>query len=81
MEADFPSLAGRTQFPFALTIAQNVTERVLEDRLVELGLTVSRPYRMSDLKGVNDGVEVTFESGEVIKARFLVGADGSRSQV
>lgn len=81
IEADFHSLAGRTRFPFVLVIAQTDTERILEKRLADLGLSVQRPYCMSNLKGVDDGIEVTFEGGTVIKTMFLVGADGSRSVV
>ena len=44
VQPDFQSLAARTKFPFALTISQTNTERVLEERLTELGVSVQRPY-------------------------------------
>ncbi|KAK7683326.1 hypothetical protein QCA50_013588 [Cerrena zonata] len=81
LTADFPTLAARTRYPFTLTIAQTDTERVLEERLLELGVSVHRPLRLVDLKGISDGIEVTFEGGRTMKTKFLIGADGSRSMV
>jgi len=79
--ADFSSLADHTRFPYALLISQAETERTLEKRLNELGVTVQRPYKLKDMTKLDDGIEVTFESGETIKARYVVGADGARSVV
>lgn len=79
--ANFSSLEHYTRFPYALLISQTETERTLEERLKELGVTVHRPYRVTDIAEADDGIRVSFESGEVIKARYVVGADGSRSTV
>lgn len=81
VRANFASLAGRTKHPYALLISQSDTERVLEKRLEELGGAVLRPYKMADMEKMDDGVKVTLESGETIKARYVVGADGARSMV
>ena len=53
-------------------IPQNLTEQVLLDRLTELGGAVHRPYVASGLRQSADGAEVTLESGEVIKAQYVV---------
>lgn len=81
LRADFPTLATRTRYPFALTIAQTDTERVLEERLTDLGVSVQRPYRLVDLQGRNDGIKASFEDGEIIMTKLVIGADGSRSVV
>ena len=81
VKADFASLSSRTNYPYILTIPQTDTEHTLEERLTELGVLVRRPHRLAELKGLDDGVQATLEGGETIKAKFIVGADGSRSMV
>jgi 2-polyprenyl-6-methoxyphenol hydroxylase-like FAD-dependent oxidoreductase len=52
------------------------------ERLRQLGREVQRPKAVVGMKESNDHYnEVTFESGEVIKARYVIGADGSRSTI
>ncbi|KII89159.1 hypothetical protein PLICRDRAFT_687604 [Plicaturopsis crispa FD-325 SS-3] len=82
VQADFSAaLTGKTKFPFVLALPQNVTERVLTEHLAARGVQVRRPYKVAGLKEVDDGMEVSFESGECIKTKYVVGADGSRSTV
>lgn len=81
VRADFTSLQPYSQYPYALLVSQTETEQILEQRLNALGVSVLRPYRAVSFEGTNEGTSVTFESGEVIKTRFLVGADGARSLV
>lgn len=82
-KAEFSCISPYTKFPFILTLAQTVTEHVLEERLNELGVNVIRPYRAVGMKvGVGGkGIDVTFESGETVKAEYVIGADGARSTV
>jgi 2-polyprenyl-6-methoxyphenol hydroxylase-like FAD-dependent oxidoreductase len=76
---DFSSLP--TKYPYSLTISQADTERVLLDRLVELGGEVVRPKSLSAVSQHADGVTASFDDGGAITARYLVGADGMRSTV
>ena len=78
------SLEAYTKYPFLLEIPQNKTEEVLEERLESLGLYVHRPLKAVGMKGDVDelgNTEVSFESGEVVKAQYVIGADGARSVV
>ena len=78
------ALAQYTKYPYALILPQNKTEDVLEENLKGLGIQVQRPYKAMGIKGDVDDLgntEVLFESGEVIKAQYVIGADGARSAV
>ncbi|EMD40593.1 hypothetical protein CERSUDRAFT_121307 [Gelatoporia subvermispora B] len=81
IKANFATLEERTRFPWALLISQSDTEDILEERLNELGIHILRPYKVTDMESVQGGIMVKFESGESIKARYVVGADGNRSTV
>ncbi len=79
---EMSSLKDYTPFPFALLLPQSMTEEIFTKHLVELGVQVLRPYRAVGMKpSASGGLEVTFESGEVIRAEYVVGADGSHSVV
>jgi 2-polyprenyl-6-methoxyphenol hydroxylase-like FAD-dependent oxidoreductase len=77
--------AGTTPYPFVLIYPQDRHERLLEERLAELGVTVERrtellgfddrgPYVAARLR-LPDGAEAVGE------ARYLAGCDGARSSV
>lgn len=68
-------------YPYTLLLPQNDTERLLLERVVELGGEVRRPKVLSTLVQDADGVSATFEDGDVIRAAFVVGADGMHSTV
>ena len=70
-----------TQYPYTLMVPQNITEQVLLDRLEELGARVHRPYVATGLSQTADGAEVTLEGGDVIKAQYIVAADGMKSTI
>jgi 2-polyprenyl-6-methoxyphenol hydroxylase-like FAD-dependent oxidoreductase len=76
---DFGSLP--TEYAYSLMVPQSTTERVLLDRLVELGGSVVRPKVLTALDQDADGVTATFDDGGVIRARYVVGADGLHSTV
>ncbi|CAL1701533.1 unnamed protein product [Somion occarium] len=79
--ANFPSLESYTQFPYALLISQADTEQLLLEKLKKQGVVIHRPCKVTDMHGSDDGLRVAFEGGEVMRARFVVGADGSRSTI
>jgi 2-polyprenyl-6-methoxyphenol hydroxylase-like FAD-dependent oxidoreductase len=70
-----------TEYPYTLMVPQNITEQVLLDRLEELGGRVHRPYVASGVSQTADGAEVTLDSGEMIKAQYVVAADGMNSTI
>ncbi|KAJ3877806.1 FAD/NAD(P)-binding domain-containing protein [Lentinula edodes] len=82
-QASFDHIAPYTKFPFVLILEQSTTERVLEERLKELGVEVKRPCRVTGMRDGKEfkGTEILFESGETISAKYVIGADGARSSV
>jgi 2-polyprenyl-6-methoxyphenol hydroxylase-like FAD-dependent oxidoreductase len=71
----------QTEYPYTLMVPQNITEQVLLDRLEELGGRVHRPYRAVGVSQTADGAEVTLDSGALIKAQYVVAADGMNSTI
>ncbi|MGB9224801.1 FAD-dependent monooxygenase [Mycobacterium sp.] len=76
---DFSGLP--TEHPYTLMLSQADTERLLEERLNELGAEVIRPKTLSRVIQDSGGVTATFDDGETIRARYIVGADGMNSTV
>ncbi|MDQ3867240.1 MAG: FAD-dependent monooxygenase [Actinomycetota bacterium] len=76
---DFEGLP--TAYPYTLMVPQNVTEQVLLNRLHAVGGDVRRPYELVTLTQDADGVTATMATGETIRARYAVGADGMHSSV
>src|ERR1700754_2944592 len=76
---DFSALP--TAYPYSLMVPQSTTERLLLERLTELGGTVVRPRALTSIIQDADGVTATFNDGELIRARYVVGADGMHSTV
>ena len=54
-----------TDYPYSLMVPQATTERLLLDRLTELGGTVIRPKTLTSVAQDADGVTATFEDGDV----------------
>ena len=76
---DFSALP--TEYPYSLMVPQSTTERLLLERLEELGGSVLRPKTLTAITQDPDGVTATFDDGDVIRARYVVGADGMHSDV
>lgn len=70
-----------TAYPYSLMVPQSTTERLLLDRLTELGGSVIRPKTLTTIEQDPDGVTAVFDDGDVLRARYAVGADGIRSTV
>ncbi|HEY3688532.1 MAG TPA: FAD-dependent oxidoreductase [Streptosporangiaceae bacterium] len=70
-----------TDYPFVLLVPQNITEEVLLAQLRASGGDVLRPYELDRLTQERDGVTAHLATGERIRARYAVGADGMHSVV
>ncbi|MFJ7014100.1 FAD-dependent oxidoreductase [Streptomyces albogriseolus] len=57
------------------------TQRILRDRLEELGGTIAFGREVTDVTQDEDGVTARFAAGPPLRARYLVAADGGRSAV
>jgi 2-polyprenyl-6-methoxyphenol hydroxylase-like FAD-dependent oxidoreductase len=70
-----------TDYAYSLMVPQSTTERLLLERLVELGGSVVRPKTLTTITQDAQAVIATFDDGTQIRARYAVGADGVRSAV
>lgn len=74
-----------TPYPYALMLPQCDTERLLAERLTELGITIERAVEMTAIETRQDGVRATLQdaqgSQETVSADWLVGCDGAHSVV
>jgi 2-polyprenyl-6-methoxyphenol hydroxylase-like FAD-dependent oxidoreductase len=72
-------------FPYAMMIPQSETERLLEERLQELGVTVERRVEAIAIAGESDETRTTLKGPdgreEEVSADWLVGCDGAHSIV
>ena len=74
--SDFP-----TRHPYGLALVQKQTERILADWVDELGVPILRGRVVTGFAQDENGVDVTLEGGDVLRADYLVGCDGGRSRV
>ncbi|ROO86830.1 2-polyprenyl-6-methoxyphenol hydroxylase-like FAD-dependent oxidoreductase [Actinocorallia herbida] len=70
-----------TAHPFGVATPQPVTERLLEERALELGTEIRRGREVVGLVQDADGVDVELADGTRLRSRYLVGCDGGRSTV
>ncbi|GLZ80275.1 putative monooxygenase [Actinorhabdospora filicis] len=70
-----------TRHPYLLMILQAEIERLLAERLTELGGTVRRGAELTGLTQDADGVTAALADGTTVRAGHLVGCDGGRSTV
>ncbi|MET9415936.1 FAD-dependent monooxygenase, partial [Streptomyces klenkii] len=70
-----------TAHPYVLGIPQPVTERLLNERALELGAGIRRGCEVVGLSQDEQGVTVELGDGEQLRSRYAVGCDGGRSAV
>ncbi|MET7535916.1 rifampin monooxygenase [Streptomyces sp. NPDC005507] len=70
-----------TAHPFGVTASQPVTERLLNERALELGAEIRRGCEVAGVSQDEDEVTVELTDGTQLRARYLVGCDGGRSVV
>ncbi|WP_328912012.1 MULTISPECIES: rifampin monooxygenase [unclassified Streptomyces] len=70
-----------TAHPYGLATPQPVTERLLNERALELGAEIRRGREVIGLSQDEDGVSVESADGTRLRSRYLVGCDGGRSAV
>lgn len=78
------ALIGKSLLPFCLLVPQHMTEAALRQRLENVGVTTFQPYkavRMHENPKDSRLVDVSFNNGQSITARYVIGADGPRSTV
>lgn len=72
-------------YPFILSVSQATTERLLTQRLSDLGGTVARPLTLSSFTQSADSVTSTLKhqdgTDETVRSRWLIGCDGAHSTV
>ncbi len=72
-----------TEYPRPFMLAQNETERLLNEHLRRLGVTVERPVEMTAFTDRGDHVEVTLRHAggpdEQVRCDWLLGCDGAHS--
>ncbi|MCM2430760.1 rifampin monooxygenase [Streptomyces sp. RKAG337] len=71
-----------TAHPYGLATPQPVSERLLDERAVELGTEIRRGCEVAGLSQDEDGVTVELAGGGGhLRSRYVVGCDGGRSAV
>jgi 2-polyprenyl-6-methoxyphenol hydroxylase-like FAD-dependent oxidoreductase len=68
-------------YPNPLMLPQFLTERTMRERLVELGHRPEFGSELIALEQDENSVQARLSTGEIIRARYLVGADGGHSFV
>jgi len=70
-----------TRHPYTLALFQNHIERLLLQWIEELGVPLQRGVEVTGVAPDDEGVDVQLASGDSLRARYVVGADGGRSVV
>ncbi|MGW4247821.1 FAD-dependent monooxygenase [Nocardia sp. NPDC004722] len=82
--SDWREPSAEVPHPNPWVLAQADTERVLRERLAELGVRVESGTALVEFSGGDDAVTATLEHAgkrETVRVDYLVGADGGRSIV
>jgi 2-polyprenyl-6-methoxyphenol hydroxylase-like FAD-dependent oxidoreductase len=75
----------KSPFPYGLMLPQSETERLLEERLKGLGVTVERQVEVLGFKSSDAGIQATLRHAdgheETVSSNWLLGCDGAHSIV
>src|SRR5580700_2237895 len=75
----------KSPYPYGLMLPQSETERLLEERLRGLGVTIERQVELTTFTSGDHGVEARLRHAdgheETVSADWLVGCDGAHSAV
>ena len=75
----------QSPYPYGLMLPQSETERLLEERLRDLGISVERQVELTTFTSGDHGVEARLRHAdgheETVSADWLVGCDGAHSAV
>jgi 2-polyprenyl-6-methoxyphenol hydroxylase-like FAD-dependent oxidoreductase len=75
----------QSPYPYALMLPQSDTERLLDERLQNLGITVEREVELVSFKTRDDGVDTQLRHAdgreESLSVTWLLGCDGAHSAV
>ncbi|KAF7325115.1 FAD/NAD(P)-binding domain-containing protein [Mycena kentingensis (nom. inval.)] len=83
-EVRISELAPHTKYPFCLLLSQHKVEACMREHLpqsVQWGTRLAAIAEAETANGAGLGYELTFTSGEKLRARYVVGADGGKSLV
>ncbi len=64
-----------------LMLGQSFVEQLLDGKLADMDAAVRRNTHVTDVRILEDGCLTTLSTGETLKSKFVIGADGSRSFV
>jgi 3-(3-hydroxy-phenyl)propionate hydroxylase len=70
-----------TRHNYGLALQQNHIERILAGWVEELGIPIYRQCEVTRFVKNNTGVDVELSDGQSLRAEYLVGCDGGRSQI
>ncbi|WP_329213644.1 rifampin monooxygenase [Streptomyces sp. NBC_01485] len=70
-----------TAHPYGLAASQPATERLLNERALELGAEIRRGCEVVGVSQGDDRVTVELADGTRLRSRYVVGCDGGRSTV
>ncbi|MEU4394315.1 rifampin monooxygenase [Kribbella sp. NPDC023855] len=70
-----------TAHGYLLGVPQTVTDRLLTEHAVEVGVEIRRGCELVGLSQDDDGVTVELADGTRLRSQYLVGCDGGRSTV
>jgi 2-polyprenyl-6-methoxyphenol hydroxylase-like FAD-dependent oxidoreductase len=77
--------SAQSPYPYGLMLPQSETERLLEERLASLGVSVERQVELISFKSNVDGVEAVLRHSdgreEAVSTDWLLGCDGAHSVV
>ena len=83
--AEVPTGQVDSSFPFSVTLAQPETERILTDRLSQLGVSIERGTELLSLEQDDTQVRYVLEKpgggSQLGSCDWIIGADGARSVV